>query len=486
MKLLKSMVFFGLLMLLSVVVVSAQNGTCSAIVNEVLIRVEDICADIERNQACYGNSAVSVIERETIQFASAGDIANVSAIESLRLSPLDEDSEAWGVAVMRLQTNVPNTLPGQNVTFLLFGDVELTNAVAETNTTATSMQAFYLSTGVGSTNNCEEVPESGLLVQTPEGAGEIAFSVNGVDISLGSTAFLQAQPDGNMSISTLEGAAYASYGSEHYPIIAGTLLNIPLNAHLVPDGLPGLLQSYDLDFLDDLPIGLLDRDFDIKTPLTNEELDELFTLIENGIRVCGDNSFLPTCDHIPFRFGGEACWLNDAGNFDCEIGRNFFWGQDGFGGFDYQGLWDNFEFDYEAIGIDNILNEYGFESLEDLSEGFGEGFFDGLSTRELRALLNRLGFEPIDNLDLDLDLGNTNVDVDLGLGDPDINVNTEDGDIDLGIEGTNVGLEDTDVNVGLDLGDTGIEVDLDLGDDDIDLGLGILGFRFDLNLGNGD
>ena len=30
---------------------------------------------------------------------------------------------------MKLQANLPDTLPGQNVTFLMFGDVQVTNAV---------------------------------------------------------------------------------------------------------------------------------------------------------------------------------------------------------------------------------------------------------------------------------------------------------------------------------------------------------------------
>jgi len=35
----------------------------------------------------------------------------------------------WGVSLMRLQAGLPDTLPGQNVTFLLFGDVAIQNAV---------------------------------------------------------------------------------------------------------------------------------------------------------------------------------------------------------------------------------------------------------------------------------------------------------------------------------------------------------------------
>ena len=36
----------------------------------------------------------------------------------------------WGVSLMQLQANLPDTLPGQNVTVLLFGDVTLQPALA--------------------------------------------------------------------------------------------------------------------------------------------------------------------------------------------------------------------------------------------------------------------------------------------------------------------------------------------------------------------
>ena len=61
---------------------------------------------------------------------------------------------------MQLQANLPDTLPGQNVTFLLFGNVEIENAVvgdSEATPEAgdgdfaplTTMQAFYFTSSVG-------------------------------------------------------------------------------------------------------------------------------------------------------------------------------------------------------------------------------------------------------------------------------------------------------------------------------------------------
>ena len=169
----------------------AQNDAvaCPIVVEEVLREVDSICRATGRNQACYGHMAMEVITRdgaEDFQFERVGDIADVSGIRTMRLSPLNLENNAWGVALMRLQVNIPDTLPGQNVTFLLFGDVEITSAVAPENSAASPMQAFYLTTGIGDAA-CAEAPESGMLVQTPEGVGEVAFSMNGVDVSLGST-----------------------------------------------------------------------------------------------------------------------------------------------------------------------------------------------------------------------------------------------------------------------------------------------------------
>ena len=56
------------------------------------------------------------------------------------------------------------------------------------------MQAFYFKTGITQTS-CAEAPQDGILIQTPEGAGQINIRANDVDIQLGSTAYLQAQPE---------------------------------------------------------------------------------------------------------------------------------------------------------------------------------------------------------------------------------------------------------------------------------------------------
>ena len=112
--------------------VVAQGTTCPAVVETALARANDVCADVNRNQACYGNTRVesTVYDSQAAQiFEAPGDRADVLNLASLSTAPLDSQSGDWGVAILSLQANLPDTLPGQNVTFILFGDVTLTNEV---------------------------------------------------------------------------------------------------------------------------------------------------------------------------------------------------------------------------------------------------------------------------------------------------------------------------------------------------------------------
>ena len=121
-----------LLFLLTAFPLFAQDNTCSAVLEQAISSVQDDCNATGRNQACYGNVLLNATPREGVQdfeFANRGDLVNVVDVDTLRLSALNAEEETWGVALMQLQANLPDTLPGQNVTFLLFGDVEIQNAV---------------------------------------------------------------------------------------------------------------------------------------------------------------------------------------------------------------------------------------------------------------------------------------------------------------------------------------------------------------------
>lgn len=125
---------FSLFTLLLVGSIAAQSDSeeCGNIVQEALEITSDICADMGRNQVCYGNSMVSVQTWDDTQlnFTNPGDIDDVTNLAALQTYPFNLEDETWGIAIMSLQANLPDTLPGQNVTFVLFGDVEIQNEVS--------------------------------------------------------------------------------------------------------------------------------------------------------------------------------------------------------------------------------------------------------------------------------------------------------------------------------------------------------------------
>ena len=334
----------------------AQEDICTDIIQQAMVTVEDACAITGRNQACYGNISLEATPREGVEnftFEQQGDIAGVADVDTLRLRGLDPEENIWGIALMKIQANLPDALPGENVTFLLFGDVEIQNAVedaalatieitsngginvrtgpstdyrvagslsngetavangrnadgswlriqipdtdslgwvaaqlvtaageveslsvvdaSDQETPFTPMQAFYFRTGITGTS-CAEAPDIGILIQTPEGMGEISLRANDVDIQLGSTAFLQAQPAESMTISVVEGQGRVTADGVTVTVPAGTQVSIPVDENMSASGEPSEPVPYDDAALQTLPVDLLPETIEIAPAASEEDL----------------------------------------------------------------------------------------------------------------------------------------------------------------------------------------------------------------------
>jgi LysM repeat protein len=112
---------------------SAQLSTCPALVEQALVALQDNCGELDRNSACYGFNQIDTTFTAPVDpgfFTEPADRTVLTNIQTLRTSPLNLEQERWGVAVMNVQANLPGTLPGQAVTFVLVGDAEVQNDVA--------------------------------------------------------------------------------------------------------------------------------------------------------------------------------------------------------------------------------------------------------------------------------------------------------------------------------------------------------------------
>lgn len=249
----KLTIAFGL-SLLCVSLTLAQGGDCPDIVQTALAQVGDVCANTGRNQACYGNGAITAqfAPAANVKFDAPGDLGDLAAVQILQLGALDEDTGTWGVAMLKVQANLPDTNPGQNVTMLLFGDVQFADAAAvdgatpdpnaDPDATFNPMQAFYFTAGIGD-SPCAEAPDSGILIQTPQGAGTVQLRVNAVDIELGSTAYLTA--NGTMDVYLLEGQAQVTAFDTTVTVPAGSVVSVPLDDTGAASAAPGDVQPFD-------------------------------------------------------------------------------------------------------------------------------------------------------------------------------------------------------------------------------------------------
>lgn len=217
--------------------------TCEVIIETVLRAAQDNCSETARNEVCIGAQTVSGVLRQDIQplqFASLGDRAPVSALEALTLTSLDTDTREMGAALMQLQANLPDTLPGQNVTVLLFGGMEVTNRTTPESDLAGlygPMKAFYFRPGIGAAS-CVAAPAEGVMITTPQDVGMITFNVNGADIALGSTALLTLNTATGLRVDLLEGSAVVSVEGVAQTMIEGQRLAVPVDANFEAAGPP--------------------------------------------------------------------------------------------------------------------------------------------------------------------------------------------------------------------------------------------------------
>jgi hypothetical protein len=199
---------------------SAQND-CPALVYQALDAVGQVCSSMDRNEACYANSLVhaSFADNANVTFDKPADRAPLNAIEELQTSPLDEALNQWGVAVMSIQANLPDTLPGQAVKFILYGDVSIENAGGEQPSiedyrSVTAEYASILRSGPGTDNRIVTYVREGtqLLVQGRSEDGNWLFtSANGHTGWIGSI-LVSANFDIRSELNVLNGSQPVNYG----------------------------------------------------------------------------------------------------------------------------------------------------------------------------------------------------------------------------------------------------------------------------------
>jgi hypothetical protein len=119
--------------------VSSQDdepvSDCAPLVEEALQILGSACAEVGRNEACYGHTMVNATFRDgatDTQFSTSGDISPIIDMDTLITEPIDLEAGTWGVAMMHLQADLPEADEASSMTLVLFGDTEVINTVDPT------------------------------------------------------------------------------------------------------------------------------------------------------------------------------------------------------------------------------------------------------------------------------------------------------------------------------------------------------------------
>ena len=289
----KKLIIVVLLALSASISIAQSTDACPAIVQTVIESIDQFCADLERNQACYGHTQLNATARPTATnfvFEQSGDIVDLTDLEGITFSPMNVDDDIWGAALMRIQADIPDTLPGENVTILFFGDTEVTSDVPIDSTTHTPMQSFIYRSGIGD-SACQEAPDSGFVIQTPEGVESVNLTINGVDISVGSTVYVNQKlqferTDGEMCFHTLEGEAVLSVDTDSSDVGEGTASCVPINPNTLlasgPPSAPAPILDDVLDNIETVAEGVFQVDMVAARDAAQTFADERGHVVRSG------------------------------------------------------------------------------------------------------------------------------------------------------------------------------------------------------------
>ncbi len=244
--------------------------TCNEIITAALQAVGPVCDATGRNQACYGSNLVNAQLREGAQsvFQQVGDISALQDIRLITTAPWNETLHTWGVALLRAQVNLPENLPGQNVTFLLYGGAAM-------NDISPRMEAVVINTGFGRAT-CTDAPPAATLVQAPAGS-VVTMNINGANLIVGSTLYLTAAQNAEMSIGTVDGTVIVEAFGVSRIISEGAQSRLPLGDQggLTVIGPPSPPEPFDARvILQGAPLDLLPDTVDLPDPVTPAPTEE--------------------------------------------------------------------------------------------------------------------------------------------------------------------------------------------------------------------
>lgn len=231
------MAFRGILLVLILAatsIVYAQDDVCGIYMGSPYAVALEACSDLEPNQVCYGNPLVEAeLDDPDLTFAAPGDAVDISAVESLNLSPETLSAASGGIVHMRLTDEEAET----DIYVALYGVVTLT---------PDEDGGYVIETGEPP-EGCTPFP-SGVLVYS---ADDVSIVINGVTLEIGAgVVHLATNEAGELVITVLEGVADVTAGEETVTLGVDEFTTVPLDSDGIADGVPAESATGDIEALD--------------------------------------------------------------------------------------------------------------------------------------------------------------------------------------------------------------------------------------------
>jgi len=161
------------------------------------------CTATALNQVCYGGGSVTLDGGGPL--TTPGQVATLDGVSGLTL--VSPDAAHWRIALLRLAADSPT--PDLGLTLLAFGNVEIHNLtlfqLAAGNGDVAPALSFSSSPVPG-----QALMTGGLIVYNPNHEEPLFIRLNGADLTLASSAVVQAQPGANMTVTMATGSALVS------------------------------------------------------------------------------------------------------------------------------------------------------------------------------------------------------------------------------------------------------------------------------------
>lgn len=202
------------------------------------------CAATALNQVCYGGGSVTLDGGAPL--TTPGQVATLDGVSGLTL--VSPDAAHWSIALLRLAADSPT--PGLGLTLLAFGNVQIRNLTLFQAAAGNGDVAPALSFSSGPVPG--EDPETGaIIVYNPNHEEPLFIRLNGADLTLASSAVVQAQP-GVMTVTMAAGSALVNTAAGEGAVIEAHQVTVPLDGSGKAAGAPTTPTLTDEDLLEPL------------------------------------------------------------------------------------------------------------------------------------------------------------------------------------------------------------------------------------------